>query len=283
MASFLCNTSGSGKTRLLLEGLWRNWGLYFTASIRLGGLGSSDLEHVLQQLEQQDRLTKLTEENRILALDENRGAMSRLCILLLYVRLVALRIFLECASAQPGGITDAHKSRWLLLQIALKEFFSGVDIFSTLSWELRAAPLAYLRRAVESELKEVKALLGPSPPLFCVLDEAQVPTNLFINCFLSETEPTKRRPILREIVASWTKVLPDLIVSGTGVSMQEVESVLDSAVAKEGDLQSTTSTGAFDNQNDQKEYLKQYLPSGFLDSEPGKALVLRAGYWLCGR
>jgi hypothetical protein len=56
---------------------------------------------------------------------------------------------------------------------------------------------------------------------------------------LSVALQLQRRPILREIISAWKLVIPDLIISGTGVSMLEVESVLGSAVAKEGYLSPT--------------------------------------------
>ncbi|SJL07212.1 uncharacterized protein ARMOST_10555 [Armillaria ostoyae] len=41
--SFFANASASGKTRLLLEGLQQNWGLYFTAAVDFSTLGSRDI------------------------------------------------------------------------------------------------------------------------------------------------------------------------------------------------------------------------------------------------
>jgi hypothetical protein len=81
-------------------------------------------------------------------------------------------------------------------------------------------------------------------------------------------------------------MFPDLIVSGTGVSMQDLETVLDSAVAKESGQpppKTVTDLGAFDNEEDQRAYLEYYLPPGFLETASGKAMASRAGYWLHGR
>ena len=44
---FVCNTSGSGKTRRLLEGLTKSWGLYFVAARDNNGVGVNDLEAAL--------------------------------------------------------------------------------------------------------------------------------------------------------------------------------------------------------------------------------------------
>jgi hypothetical protein len=44
------NTSGSGKTRLLLEGLCKHWGFYFTCVREREELGSRDLGQALENI-----------------------------------------------------------------------------------------------------------------------------------------------------------------------------------------------------------------------------------------
>jgi hypothetical protein len=140
---FLCNTSGSGKTRLLLEGLSLNWGLYFTARTQPEGVGSSDLENVLTSLEEFARLTKLTDENPDMAHAANRRVTSLRLDLIIYVRLFVFRVFLECASALPGGIVHEHKRRWLLVQLA-PETLLGSDVFDILTEDLKGVSPHYL-------------------------------------------------------------------------------------------------------------------------------------------
>ena len=267
---------------MLLEGLWRNWGFYFTACTQPDGVGSSDLEQVLRDLKHFRRLKPISIENRDTVLVENRELAARRSLLLLFVRMFIFRAFLECASETPGGITENHKGRWLLVQVAPHILLRTEDIFFAFTRLMGRASYQYLEEAIALEHVRVKCL-GPKPgPLFCVLDEAQVPANEFSNCFQSEAE--QFRPILHEIIPQWTKILPNLIVSGTGVSMQEVGNVLGSVVAKEGDLLPTmTSIGGFDNMDDQRAYLQHYLPPGFLDTTQGEEIARRAGYWLRGR
>jgi hypothetical protein len=266
---------------LLLEGLWRNWGFYFTARNKPDNIGSSDFGDVLEDME---RLTPLTEENRVTAQAENRKFASRRFLLLIYIRMLVFRIYLECASTMPGGITEEYKGRWLLLQVAPETLLVVPDVFLWLVRKLRGASRDLLDFLILMERESIVNLLG-SQHIFCVLDEAQVPTNNFADCFRSDTEPATARPILRQVIHEWASRLPDLIVSGTGVSMQEVQTVLGSVVAKDGGLEPETMTdlGAFDNKEDQQAYLEQYLPPGFLDTVSGKALASRAGYWLHGR
>jgi hypothetical protein len=112
-----------------------------------------------------------------------------------------------------------------------------------------------------------------------------VPANNLLDYFLSDTTPTARRPILREIICAWSPIFPALIVSGTGISMWDVETVIGTMVAKQnGETPKTiTDLGAFDNEEDQLAYLKLYLPEKYLQTEDGKSMKSRVRYWLHGR
>ncbi|KAG8817217.1 hypothetical protein FRC17_011324 [Serendipita sp. 399] len=279
---FLCNTSGSGKTRLLLEGLWRDWGFYFTAYNGFDHIGSSDFGRVLADMEAS--LTRLTEDNYAMAHAQNRILASRHLHLLLYVRILAFRIYLECASALPGGITEAHKGRWTLLQVAPEILLRRNDVFHEQFEMLKGASRDLLDVLIVLERRSIEKLLGPVS-IFCVLDEAQVPANKLADRFRSDTDPAIPRSVLRQVIHEWVQSFPDLIISGTGVSMKEMQTALGSTVAKEGglELEMMTDLGAFDNEEDQQTYLKQYLPSGFLDTASGQTLASRVGYWLRGR
>jgi len=102
---FLCNTSGSGKTRLLLEGLSRHWNYYFTARTKPDGVGFKDLESILHGLK--SRLNKIADGGLATALDENEQVAYHRFRLLLYVRHVCSRVFLECAAAMESGTTGS--------------------------------------------------------------------------------------------------------------------------------------------------------------------------------
>ncbi|KAG8836664.1 hypothetical protein FRC18_010929 [Serendipita sp. 400] len=277
---FLCNTSGSGKTRLLLEGLWRNWGFYFTARNKPDEIGSSDFMEVLEDMR---RLIPLTEDNCSTAQAGNRDFTSRRFLLLIYVRLLVFRIYLECASKMAGGIMEEHKGRWLLLQIAPATLLEDDIFLRQVRW-LRGSSHDLLDYHIVAEHRLIRDLLGHLH-IFCVLDEAQVPANQYANCFLSDTEPITGRPILRQVIHEWVSRIPNLIVSGTGVSMEEVQTVLGSAVAKEGgqEPETVTELGGFENEQNQRAYLEHYLPSGFFNTVSAEGVASRAGYWLLGR
>jgi len=200
---------------------------------------------------------------------------------LLYARFVCLHIFLESAVAVDGGITEDHKQRWLLIQLASPTLLQRSDIFSTLVQLVGEASSKYLEGAIVRMNIKIKELTGS--PLFCVLDGAQALIKN-LDYFRSDTESVKRRPILCPIIRGWSLILPNLIVSGTGMSMQEAESTVGSAVAKEGDPPKTlTEIGGFDDEDGRRAYLKRYFPPGFLDTSEGKEIESRVGHWLRGR
>jgi len=280
---FLCNTSGSGKTRLLLEGLSRHWGFYFTARNEPEGVGSKDLELVLQGLT--PRLNEIIDGGPATALDENRNVVRHRFRLLLYARYVCLRVFLECAAAMEGGITENHKGRWLLIQLAPITLL-GSDIFFNLIQSVGRASSDSLLGFIHHETMTIERLLQQQPQqptLFCVLDEAQTLTK-DLKYFQSETGPVTPRPILSPIVHEWGLIIPNLIVSGTGMSMREVETVMGSVGAKEsGGPETVTQIGGFDDEDGRRAYLERYFPLEFLGTSEGKLLAYRVGYWLRGR
>jgi hypothetical protein len=240
----------------------------------------------LEKLEQQRRFKPLTLDHREAA-NDNVDLASRYFLRVLYVRMFIFHIFLQCASSMAGGLTHAHKSRWLLLQVAPSTLLEGNDVFLMLTMLLNGSTYENLQRMFIEELLQVQELLKqPAMRLFNVLDEAQITMDKFSNCFLSQSDPVHLRPILRPLVKEWTRLLPNIVIAGTGLSMQDVEDVFGSAVAKEDGRpppETITDIGAFDAMEDQRDYLEKYLPPGFLDSEKGKPLASRLAQWLHGR
>jgi hypothetical protein len=282
MSRFICNASGAGKTRLLLEGLHKNWGFYFTARPQPDGVGSSDLEKVLEKFGSA-RLSVIPDEHPSPTLRANREDAYRQFHMILYARVFIFLVYLQCAFEMPGGITEAHKGRWLLIQLVPNILPNNGDAFDEFTKLLAGASTSDIKRRIVMALDNIRKLV-PDSKLFCVLDEAQVPTNQFSEYFRSESDPKERRPILREIIRAWKESFPNLIISGTGISMREMEKVLASAVAKERKEPKTeTKLGAFDTGETQQKYLELYLPPGFLGTAIGQKVASRAAYWLHGR
>lgn len=277
MNRFLCNTTGSGKTRLLFEGLQRNWGLYFTVRNEPDNIGSSDLAFTLENVE--DLLVKLKNDNKATVRPSNREKAAIRFLVLLYARLLVFRIYLDCASALDGKILEKHKGPWLLLQIAPVALLK-TDIFNCTIQQLWNSTREFLVPAIAEELISIHDLLStPRGTLFCVLDGAQEAENKLSDYFLSDAEPKRCWLVLHEIIHAWRDRLPNLIVSGTALSMREMETDTDVAKVKPPKSGTVTDLGGFDTLDSQKAYFSLYLPENCLDP----VLMLKAGYWLRGR
>jgi hypothetical protein len=201
----------------------------------------------------------------------------------LYARLLIFSEFLQIASEQPGGITDKHKERWLLLQVAPKTLIES-DIFHDIYFASGVARFADLQTQCVTLLDNIKKMIGCLP--VCILDEAQRPLRVLPNWFRSSDDQLSR-PALRQIIVTWISAETPfrMIISGTGVSMRELEKVISSAVVKEGGLEPRTvvKLGAFDALETQLGYLLKYCPQGFLETATGEDLVSRGFFWLHGR
>src|SRR5262245_4874940 len=60
--SILVNTFGSGKTRLVLEGLCHHWGFYFVVKPDSAGIGSSDVYQIIEKLHRIKRYSQAEDD-----------------------------------------------------------------------------------------------------------------------------------------------------------------------------------------------------------------------------
>jgi hypothetical protein len=284
---FLFNTSGSGKTRLLLEGLWRNWGYYFTSHTIPDCIGSEDLEKTLYSIRMLDNLSYLSEEetdNDALVAEKQELVVRRL-LLPLYVRTLVFRLYLGCALRRHRQLTPEHKSKWLLLQLAPSRLLDSFDIFATYVREFENTSHAFLNSAIGEERDKIYGLLrSEEPGLFCVIDGAQVPTELLLDCFASQTEPSTLQPTIHQIISLWTPFFPQLILSGTGIPTKCVENMIQYAGMRQSAQEvMMTEIGAFESQKQHQAYLEKYLPLDYLSPRKREYLLYRIAYWLHGR
>ncbi len=223
-------------------------------------------------MERERLLKKIIDGDGATALEWNQNVdirRSRRFLLLLYARYVCFRVFLQCAAQMDGGITKNHKGRWLLIQLAPATLLAQSDIFVTFTRMAETASGEYLNQAIYKESATVQDLLPPCTGLFCVLDEAQALTKN-LDCL--------------PIILKWRWKSLNLIISGTGIPMREVETDTRSMVAKEGGGPiMVTEISGFDDEDGRRAYLKQYFPPGFLDTSEGEEIASRVGYWLRGR
>ncbi|KAI3621037.1 hypothetical protein WG66_013378 [Moniliophthora roreri] len=270
--TFLLNTSGSGKTRLLFEGLCDNWGLYFTSHLDSGSLGSSDLEvNIIKHLQKRTdfvlfpSLLPEPDATQAIALNEQHAHHTN----------------------DLGGVSQERQKFWLHFQLRpniqsecdkYTEHFA--DVFLELSEALSDAEVddAIIDDAIGQTAREILVALGGSAKLFVVLDEANVAAQ---NCEESFRDDHGRyHPVLKVMLQTWREHLKDLpfsfVVAGTEIPQQYF------CDPEWADFIWSSNTGGFNSQECQKHYSQQFFPDDVWESI-GEALALRMWRWIRGR
>jgi hypothetical protein len=217
---------------------------------------------------------------------------------LLLARFLLLNLLVQEARKIRGGLNEKeHRRLWVLLQAHPKTFRDDFeeDVFTSLARHLRHASISDLKDRIRRQRLELSTLLTEvenpvtgeleRPPFFCVLDESQVATTLRHGEFMSGDNLTKR-PVLREIWLLWSTVLEPwqmrLVLSGTGIELQELKDTLESSALKGERYDIKSDIGAFEDPRSQVEYIKRYIPARWADPQWAEFLV-RAWGWLRGR
>jgi hypothetical protein len=217
---------------------------------------------------------------------------------LLLARFILLCFLIREANNTPGGLQEkVHRRLWVLLQ-ARPTIFSAdfdVDIFADLANLLRGSSIHDLKSCIRFYYRELLPFLKPvrnpatdadeTPPLFCVLDEAQATTTLHMGDFMSD-DRTTNRPILREIWLLWSTILNSeqmrLVLSATGIKLQALKETLASSALKLHSYMVKSDIGAFEKSESQAEYIKRYVPACWANPDWAEFLA-RSWRWFHGR
>jgi len=288
VCSCLLNTSGSGKTRVLIDGLREHWGFYLNcgSASSMVGIESTDLE-TFMDLECQSSFTPTlpSTTSNSPELHQNINVVRHLTWQVMVAHLLVLRMFLEEARAlRPSSSLDIYRHHWVHLQVQSRSV-TGVEIFGQVARDLANASEAYLLGVANTTMQWILECL-PIDSLYVVLDEAQRAAKLYREAFRSRTKPMEPRPILHCLVRSIDGLGVHLrtIISGTGLSMKLVSAALDSRMAKPlPEPEIINLIGAFDSKPVQHAYVLKYLPPGYGDTPSGKRLLNRVWDWLRGR
>jgi hypothetical protein len=288
----LINTSGSGKTRLLLDGLCHHWGFYFVAKQDVAGIGSTDFWDLMQQLDDSldYRLAKQNKENDPAAYAHIGEKTHRRLLQLLLARLYLLNLFREEAEGLPDG-PDAMVCRrtWVLLQAMPTALFK-VDPFLQLADLLSFSSVGDLKARIQEQYDLVEEMLEfgedisdgrkKRRPLYIVIDESQLLTKQRLGEYKSD-DGRMMRGLLRQVWLSIFEALKTpkvlLVLSGTGIDYKALEDTLTSPAFKLVPYAVVQDIGAFDDPESQANYIKQYLPS------VGDVFIKRAWAWCRGR
>lgn len=261
------NSPATGKTRLLYEGLCKNWGFYVSCNGKPPRLSSSDVNVGV-------RLAGLQEKPRVNAtdsawkqiVDTNVEKMRDLSARVLLSRLTVFKVYL---SSLPDARDPKYRKRWLLLQIAPR-LMVREDVFDSLAFEMNTgdATPGFVERMIAETLGEIRTIIGVNESLFFVVDDANVISDLASGAFGSSS-------CLRELTRLWEDC--------NGLTMVLSGVPFDVAPFCGASYRICTDTGTFSDVEDQRRFIHRYLPPSLRATEDGQKLVNRICLWFRGR
>jgi hypothetical protein len=196
---------------------------------------------------------------------------------------VAFKAFLELAIEVDGALQEKHKRSWLLFQLS---GCVGTHPFVRIMKKCLYNASDQALDELILQLDGIRRTHLPMSRFIVGLDEAQWAETLYRSVFLSSTSPTgtKFQSILHEMVAVFSQ-LPGvkLVVSGTGVSLEEIEDAIASGGSKRTAVQLFHELGMFDTWPKLQLFLKRYIPASILESPSGMRLQQRILEYLLGR
>ncbi|KAJ7175333.1 hypothetical protein C8R46DRAFT_890873 [Mycena filopes] len=295
--TFLVNTTGSGKTRHLLEALCLHWGFYFTMGVNAlnDPMGSTDMQNCIQRVADAPDFTPVLSGDQTSGdfkkrLAKNRNISDAAFYHVILARLVIFKHFLDTIvdTRGDGQIKHSDKHLWTLLQLCPAHLAPVQDVFDEMAQLLYNAKLtkkkcAAIQKDVLSEVHKIIFEHSPnersSEPLgfFFVLDEAQTAAGTMLTAFRSEAKHSVERSILRQLIMVLVSFILQgcgLVVAGTGVDHSLLRAAMSSAMAKFGSDSYTSNTGAFGAKmpNLHEAYIKRYLPPQLLKTQEGHEL-----------
>ncbi|TFK62636.1 hypothetical protein BDN72DRAFT_848450 [Pluteus cervinus] len=297
-SKLLVNTSGSGKTRLLLEGLTKYWGFYLTARVQVGvdALGSSDLMYTLEyHIPNTSGFNShpgsLNERFQEGAYELNHAIARRQMHQIFAARVLIFENFLKKVKEKfPTRSIHEFRQHWLFLQLRPLDTLLG-DAFAELTRLLTDAgrSSSYLIQysgRLHEKLRNLQEEFDLGEDFFCVLDEGQKASETLTKAFRPTWHPNNidTRPVLTSIVNTWLYASEfPMIVAGKAIPIDFVFDPPGPAIGLSMNFALTTDTGAFDDRKRQRDYIARYVPGHILESDSGKEFMNRAWRWFQGR
>ncbi|CAK5267463.1 unnamed protein product [Mycena citricolor] len=250
--TFLVNASGTGKTRLLIEGLCQHWGIYIVAETDVDGYGAGDLNDILTtnlRCTYDFDLPTTSQGFRVAAVQSCMGG-------LLLCRLLVLDVFLDLRLRGEADVED-HKILWTLLQVLPKALGSRQNIFGKLLVSANALHDDFIADYLSFLHSKFCERLRDDFHPFIILDEAQVVFNHFHDRDLLRDADGSPYPLLRELVDGLVASYPvdecSLIVAGTDIPSDGFSRSPHSHLHRW-----ISDTGAFDDEARHKAYVTQH-------------------------
>jgi hypothetical protein len=285
------NKSGSGKSRHSLNGLCHRWGCYISCrdgnSPKTGG--SLDFDYAVAKLLPFLRAWNAKDPNNA---QQNANSTDRVFTMLIWARIFILKQLMD--QFPPSTDPLSARRRWVLLQAMPphQPFHETEDIFVEILQTLRLGDMDIMQKLIRSTLLTFlneKRNLFPDDKFFIVLDEAQDAAKRHVDCFPSVSRPgSVTGSALHEKYRFLTGlgIFSGIIVSGTGLSKEIVQSSFSSISAKEQKpiyvSKIVTDTGDFLDGTSQESYIRRYITISD-DNASDQRLLYRIQFWLKGR
>ncbi|KAG8811178.1 hypothetical protein FRC17_002596 [Serendipita sp. 399] len=295
--TLIYNTSGAGKTRLVLEILTQNWGFSLVAQEGPDKIGWSDLESAIATMRfHRDWRENIFTNNPSQEEIESNNASNlviaeKLLLKVLIARWVVFSVFIEVAKELNNGHLPTNlKHEWVLFQALPR--MSRIDIFHSI---IDNCLLGFEYDTLQAFMKEfdTRKILGsqfdPATEEFVyVLDNAQVAGELCPYAF-ADARNGSPCSVLRPIIGAMHRTNSNLrpiriVLSGANLSIGMLENMLTSSVGigKSALWRQEDDINDFMDQNAQLAYLSRYLPPSFLKSPTGKTFKARMSEWIQG-
>lgn len=283
---YLCNASGTGKTRLVFETLAHHWGIYFTCAFNVYSdpYGSRDLQSALSTVQLGNVNGQMLRHTVRLSGKGSRDAPITIAANRAYADCVLRRVFLArllvldhyYALVRQLGLSDEVARRnWLLLQLRPSEI-AFADIFDHLIIVVHNIPDDQVAQKLHDLYHKHRSRIK-----FVAIDEAQVALHLF-HCREAFAYNDGRRyaAMLREIVVAVGNHMPDsrVIISGVELNLDMAVDAIESSRSRHRTLRFFHDLGAFHSQ----ERIKQYLAHFFGQDVAAKQSAL-VHTWMRGR
>ncbi|KAL1754067.1 hypothetical protein FB107DRAFT_216434 [Schizophyllum commune] len=263
------NTSGSGKTRLVLEGLAQHWGFYIPCAFDNSCLGSMDVDLCLSNdVSRRRKFVPRAGPDSPSDHEWNRVVTRNTFACILLSRLILLKAFVQELD-DPSSPKARH--RWLLFQVLTTKMGRG-DIFRQLSTMADEVSNRYASAMISDMVLDIRRRCGAATEIFCVLDEAQRADSAYRDAFGRDSTA------LRAIASSWeNRDGITIILTGTSMEVEPFRRGEGPAYRVYSD------TGTFDTPERQRAYVLRYLPPELAKSADGKWLLKHIWLWLRGR
>jgi hypothetical protein len=270
----------------MIEGLKKHWGFYIVACRDANGVGVSDLHLAMEELGRyrEFEIDLRSSQQQARRNKTNREIAGKILRKVLAARIVVLELFLQLVVEIDGAVQEKHKRIWLLFQLSdrlgsdpgLHPFVRiMINCLGNASNEALLELIGRLGDIRRKYFRFSRFILG--------LDEAQVAARLYRHTFLSSDNKTYRS-IFRETVAIFTELgTTQLVVSGTGLSLKEMEDAMASGVSKPRQIKLFHQLGMFDTWPKLERLLQRYVFPSLLESPSGKRLQQRVREYLLGR